>query len=152
MSDERKWHILRLQVPWRRGALLTECGMEDDRALTAEETLAKTKELGQQRMAMLTCMTCWGTVQRYRFWDDGRVQLNTWADDPVAIMDREVNRSRWGGPKRAPSPLKDELVAIALLIEAHRDEFDELLGGLGDVENLATLRAAKAYAKRSTMR
>lgn len=149
MTEERKWHILRLQVPWRRGTVLTECGMEDDRALTAEEVFAKTNELGKQRMAMLTCMTCWSAAEMHRHWDSNRSRLNSWDDDPIGVVEREVNRSRWGGPRRAPSPLKDELLAIALLIDAHRDDFDELLGGLGDVENLATLRAAKAAKRRA---
>jgi hypothetical protein len=57
-------HILRPQLPWRTGGGITECGYDASKVqtLTREEYFARLKDLGQQRCAMMTCMT------RARLW------------------------------------------------------------------------------------
>lgn len=97
-------HVLRPRLPWRdtEGAI-TECGCD-------------ATEMGQQRTAVLTCMTCSDTARR---WAD-------WAVDPRHALQREIEwetRGRWShddGRRR----LFFELKAIEIVISAHRDEFE----------------------------
>lgn len=110
-------HILRPSLPWRIGDedAITECGYDASKvkALTRPAYLQRLKDFGRQRTAMVTCMTCAGTADRW----------GTWADDPRRAMEREIN---WEcGYRRSDrgERLKDELLAIAALIEAHPDEF-----------------------------
>lgn len=115
-------HILRPSLPWRRGeGAITECGYDAAKVktITRDEFFARLKELGQQRTALLTCMTCADTARRH----------SAWEDDPRQAMRREIEWETGGWYYRARTDrgerLKDELLAIATLIEAHRDEFDE---------------------------
>jgi hypothetical protein len=112
-------HILRPQLPWRNSGGITECGYDASKVktLTRDEYLARLKDLGQQRSAMLTCMTCGDTARRW----------GTWEDDPRKALQREIEwetYGRWGSRDDRGVRLRDELLAIADLIEAHRDEFD----------------------------
>jgi hypothetical protein len=111
-------HILRPQLPWRTGGAITECGFDATKVktLTRDEYQARLKDLGQQRSAMLTCMTCGDTARRH----------GTWEDDPRKALDREI---QWEARYNRYSEdrgvrLRDELLAIADLIAAHREEFD----------------------------
>ena len=112
-------HILRPRLPWRgdEGAI-TECGYDASkvRTLTRDEYFQRRKGLGQQRCAMLTCMTCADTAGRW----------GTWADDPRRALEREIVWEHGGGYRARTDRgdrLKDELGAIAALIESHPDEF-----------------------------
>lgn len=114
-------HILRPTLPWRSSeGAITECGFDASKVktLTRPEFFSREKEFGKQRMAMLTCMTCADTARRW----------GTWEDDPRLAMQREVEWER-RSPYYSRTPnergvrLKDELTAIATLIEAHKDEF-----------------------------
>jgi hypothetical protein len=113
-------HILRPRLPWRRDdeGAMTECGYDATKVktLTRREYSYRLKDLGQQRTAMLTCMTCASTCGRH----------GSWADDPRQAMQREIEwegAGRWSHQDRGQR-LKDELLAIEALIEAHREEFD----------------------------
>jgi len=117
MVKEPVDHILRSRLPWRsdEGAI-TECGYDATKVktLTRDEYLQRVKDLGQQRAAMLTCMTCSDTIRRWKTWDD----------DPRAAMGREVEwEYGWRARSDRGERLKDELIAISELIEAHREEF-----------------------------
>jgi hypothetical protein len=113
-------HIERPRLPWRRDAAVTECGLDASKTktLTRAEFFQREKELGQQRTAMLTCMTCSQTAKRW----------GTWDDDPRMALQREIEWERggyWGrGRDDRGQLLKDELMAIAHLIKVHSDEFD----------------------------
>lgn len=117
-------HILRARLPWRsdEGAL-TECGYDASKVktLTRAEFFQRLKDYGQQRTAVLTCMTCSDTVRRWKTWDE----------DPRQAMGREVEWEYGGSYWRARDDrgdrLKRELNAIAALIEAHREEFDAII-------------------------
>ena len=133
-------HVKRGHPPWRAAPGLTECGRDAAAypVLDRDEFLAKIAKQGEQRAAMSTCMSCWHTVRRH----------STWAISPQAVMSRECHQLF----KRRPDALIDrELRAIALLIEAHRGEFDELLLSLSETVSIAdaprTIRAKKALAK-----
>lgn len=115
-------HILRPRLPWRspdEGAI-TECGYDASKVktLTRAEFFQRQKDFGQQRTAMLTCMTCSDTARRW----------GTWDDDPRLALHREIDWERGGYYSHARTDrgqrLKDELLAIAALIEAHREEFE----------------------------
>ncbi len=141
-------HVLRPQPPWRRTQQITECGLplEGHPVITRDEFLAKVKSQGQQRSAMTTCMTCWQTARRHPSWDE----------NPVLSIIREARRFEYpamaekhgfeGGAKLAS--FRDELLAIAVLIEAHREEFDELVSGIGDTVQLDAARRAKRRRAR----
>lgn len=115
-------HIQRPNLPWRTDAGLTECGYDASKVktLTREEFFQREKEMGRQRTAILTCMTCSDTARRWK----------AWADDPRQAMDREI-AWEYGNGYRAREDrgerLKDELFAIADLIGAHREEFDAII-------------------------
>lgn len=115
-------HIIRPSLPWRLDGAITECGYDASKvkALTRDEFFQRVKDLGQQRTAMLTCMTCSDTAKRWK----------TWEDDPRQAMEREI-QWEWGNGYRARDDrgerLKDELIAVAALIEAHTDEFSTII-------------------------
>lgn len=114
-------HILRARLPWRSDGEgdITECGYDASKVatITRDQFFHRVKDLGKQRAAMLTCMTCSDTVRRW----------GTWDDDPRLAVGREIEweRGRFGSGRG--NRLRDELVVIAALIEAHRDDFDAML-------------------------
>ncbi len=115
-------HILRPSLPWRSDSAITECGYDASKvkALTRPEFFQRMKDLGRQRTAMLTCMTCSDTAGRWK----------TWEEDPRQAMEREITWERGAGYRERTDRgerLKDELIAIAFLIEAHRDEFETIV-------------------------
>ena len=117
-------HIVRPQLPWRRGdGAITECGYDASqvKAITRDEYFKRLQDMGQQRAALFTCMTCASTAQRW----------GTWEDDPGRALDREITwecgGSHWRNRNDHGFRLRDELSAIAQIIEAHRAEFDALV-------------------------
>ena len=109
-------HIERPRLPWRSkdDAAMTECGLAavKVKTLTRSEFTRRLKEYGTQRTAPLTCMTCTQTAQRWVAWDD----------DPRQALHREIEwEGRWGTDRGVQ--LRDELRAIARLIESHHGEF-----------------------------
>lgn len=132
MSDEPEKlpleHVERAALPWR-DENLTECGLPTagHPVITREAWLAKVKAQGKQRAAFTTCMTCW----------DAACRNATWDEDPVRAVDRAA--SDW----RRKDQLATELRALALLVAAHRAEFEETLAGLADVGDLAARRRAR---------
>lgn len=117
-------HILRPRLPWRSPSepAVTECGYDASKvkALTRDEFQQRLKDFGQQRTAMLTCMTCAEASKRWP----------TWEQEPRGALEREITwEYAWGREKRGHR-LKDELLAIASLIEAHQDQFASLLADI----------------------
>ena len=117
-------HIVRPQLPWRRGeGAITECGYDASqvKAITREEYFKRLQDMGQQRAALFTCMTCADTAKRW----------GTWDDNPGRALDREITwecgGAYWRNRDDRGFRLRDELSVIAALIEAHRDEFDAML-------------------------
>lgn len=109
-------HILRPQLPWRtHDDAITECGFDASKvkAITRDEAVERFKEFGRQRFAMFTCMTCMDTAERH----------GTWDKDPRKALEREINwECQWRRTDHGQR-LRDELLAIADLIEAHKDDF-----------------------------
>lgn len=112
-------HILRPSLPWRTEGAITECGYDASqvKVLTRNEFFSRVKEYGRQRTALLTCMTCSDTAGRWKTWDE----------DPRQAMEREINWERGNGYRARTDRgerLQDELIALAALVETHREEFE----------------------------
>lgn len=108
-------HIARAHLPWREASAVTECGYDATKVKTISraEYFQRRKDMGQQRCALLTCMTCSNTVDRWA----------TWEDDPRKALGREIEwEAGWSRDKRG-TRLRDELTAIAALVDAHKDDF-----------------------------
>lgn len=142
-------HVLRVRPPWRTGRL-TECGLavaEADGVQGVRNVVGRdvwvdrAKELGQQRMAMTVCMTCFG-----KFKDNWQ---ETFATHPGEVVRRDASRFRFHESDRTELA---EWAAIATLIETHRDEFDALIAGQLDTVSLADLRTKKAARRRMAQR
>lgn len=129
-------HVLRPQLPWRTtDGAITECGYDATKvkAISREALAARLKDMGQQRTAILTCMTCVDTATRWVTWDD----------DPRQALEREIqweHRGRWSRNDRGKR-LFFELRALAALVHTHREDFDEIVAHL---EGLEAWQATKA--------
>ena len=116
-------HIARPRLPWRaaKEPTFTECGCDASKVktITREEHLIRVKNYGRQRTAILTCMTCFHTAERW----------STWEEDPRQAMEREIQWEGSGNYRKAErgTRLFDELLTIAALIKSHPDEFQRLL-------------------------
>ena len=116
-------HIVRPRLPWRSAGdgEITECGFDASKVktLTRAEFFQRLKDYGQQRTALLTCMTCSDTARRWESWEN----------DPRQALAREIHweRGEWRPRTDRGQRLHDELIAIAALVEAHRDEFVSIL-------------------------
>jgi hypothetical protein len=134
-------HVLRPSLPWRE-MNVTECGLDQAgrNVLSNEEFIARCKEYGQQRTAMVTCMTCLNTVQRWYRHGEGL----------TARVGREIDRvgGKWGLALTDGGQLDNEFKALQLLIEAHRAEFDETVATLNGATSLDQARAAKRAKQR----
>ena len=132
-------HILRPQLPWRSTGAVTECGLDASKvtALSREQYFARHKELGMQRCAMLTCMTCSQTARNWK----------TWQEDPRSALGREIQwETAWHRNERG-ALLRDELLAIAALVEAHPEEFAAHLSATQQRRDWLEKKAAHAKAK-----
>lgn len=112
-------HILRPRLPWRETDAITECGYDASKvkAISRIEFFQRLKDLGRQRTAMLTCMTCSDTTHRW----------SSWEEDPRKALGREIEwESGWRRSDRGER-LKDELLAIAEIVKIHQTEFSALV-------------------------
>lgn len=109
-------HILRPTLPWRADSPVTECGYDASkvRTLYRDDYFARRKDLGQIRCAMITCMTCATTAERW----------GSWVDDPRTALGREIEWETGRRRSQRGQRLRDELLALAALADAHRAEFD----------------------------
>jgi hypothetical protein len=126
-------HIIRPRLPWRAQSepAITECGYDASkvRTITRDEFAQRRKDYGQQRAALMTCMTCSQTAARWQSWEE----------DPRQAMGREVEweSNRWA--KDRGDRLRDELVALAELAAIHADEFRVMM---------ATIKGRREWAER----
>jgi hypothetical protein len=131
-------HLQRAMPPWHTGPPLTECGrlVADVASVTDRAQLkAKVARLGQQRASFSTCMTCANMA--------GRVEM--WERRPDAVVERWVCGSVFrgagiDGATPAADRMRHELLALGLLVEAHREEFERLVEALGQTEDLDAAR------------
>lgn len=127
-------HVLRFEPPWR-DARKTVCGrpVADVASVVERDVLlAKVRDQGKQRASFTTCMTCWDRAQYAQPWDFA----------PSSVLNREVRHSGYAST-RQDAELDREMRALTLLWEEHREEFDAIMQGLGEVNDLAEHRAQK---------
>lgn len=138
MTGLEIWHVERPCLPWRREER-TECGLPSAAhpTLTRVEFESKVRKEGLQRSQVTTCQTCWSTARRHP----------TWEESPSGRLAREC--VGWAMRHRQDASINDELRAIALLIDAHREEFDATLAALGETIELEAARRAR---KKRTVR
>lgn len=137
-------HILRPTLPWRspKDGAITECGYDATKVktLTRAEYFQRLKDLGQQRAAMVTCMTCANTARRW----------GSWEDDPRLALQREIEWERPGYYRHSEphgQRLKDELLAIASIIAAHPEVFAAMVA---EAERRRDWISKKAEVKRKS--
>jgi NMD protein affecting ribosome stability and mRNA decay len=153
-------HIARTALPWRVKPDLTECGKPiselGDRVVSREAVATRIKAIGQQRAAFEICMTCASTSDRWT----GQARR---VDEGISTLAREAAAVEHAYPPSRPRVYPDgtirespsdarlwerkqlliaELRAITALVEAHREEFDGYLAGLGETVSLADRRVA----------
>lgn len=130
-------HILRPRLPWRAPdePAITECGYDASKVktLTRDEFLAREKDMGRQRTALLTCMTCSDAARRWP----------TWETDPRKALEREIAWESGWRARDNGNRLLYELEAIAELVRSHYHEFRATL------ERHAWVRQKEARAKAS---
>jgi hypothetical protein len=126
VKDSPRNHIIREPLPWR-SELLTECGRAvDDVAstITREQLVWRVKQYGQQRTAFTVCMTCYQTVNNSPRWDTHPAQVMArYIRSGITYSEYDRTTGEFG-PVQVDR-LGAELHAIAELIAAHREEFDE---------------------------
>jgi hypothetical protein len=135
-------HILRDCPPWRDPATRrTECGRQGPDMATVELTEAArlVQAVGKTRAKEQLCITCFETAGNWP----------RWQEDPAAVVAREcgAHGGRFGFSGKAED-FSHELRAIAALIQAHREEFDELVTGHQATVSLHEARAAKRRTRR----
>lgn len=134
-------HVLRPQLPWRSGPGITECGLDASKisTLTRAQFFERRKDLGQQRCAMLTCMTCSDTARRW----------GEWEDDPRKAMEREILwETAWHRVDRGDL-LRDELCAIQALVTVHADEFAATLADMKQRRDWLAMKAAHVASRKA---
>lgn len=126
-------HIERPPLPWQQPSL-TECGrpLDDIRGdlITRDEAARRVKRDGVTRFAYRTCITCWQTAERWPAWDI----------DPVTAMHRWVEAGRYHRRGAAEEQTRRELIALAAVVLAHKDEFDAMVAGLAETTELRPRR------------
>lgn len=137
MSDEPLTHIARPPLPWRDSGK-TICGKPisqyaEGLVINLADAHMSVRRMGKQRFALTHCMTCASNADR---WD-------TWENNPRGRLAREIG---YEGITKVDPIIEHEIRAFALLIEAHRDEFDALVESFasGGVVTMDSLRRARA--------
>jgi hypothetical protein len=140
MTTEPLQHILRPALPWQTERL-TECGRNPDdfrEGLVIDRVEVKRllAAHGKQRVAFMVCMTCFGR---------SNYSHDSWEDNPASVMRRHCERAGFGSdPSLA---INVELRALALLVEAHREEFDQAVRDLQGAVPLAARRKQRRAAR-----
>jgi hypothetical protein len=138
-------HVTRPLPPWRKPEhQLTECGLRTSQhqALGADEFERRLTDWGRQRTAMMTCMTCYSTYERYRG--------ATWEKDPVRALAREAEKARWYRPDSERRERMDiELRALMQLVADHSEEFDAIVARLEWHEQTVKDRDVRRSSRRA---
>lgn len=130
-------HVARRDLPWRKAAL-TECGLDLEKhvAISPDDLAERVKKLGHQRTAMLTCMTCWNTSDRYG-------STYGWRGPHHIVLSAIEREVQWARHHPGTAPFMADVKAIEVLVQRHRDEFDELLEDQRETVSLADERKAR---------
>lgn len=148
-------HIPRPALPWRTAPQLTECGqplerVDPEKVITLAALVQRIRDVGQARAAYTTCMTCWDTARRWDSEHPDMIRIVHRETGATEYAERSVSTAHLSASRREHAEreqqrrqrLVSELEAIVALVEAHRDEFDGYLAGVGETVSLAQRRAA----------
>lgn len=137
-------HIARPALPWRSGPGVTECGYDASKVttLSRDAYVQRVKDFGRQRAAMVTCMTCANTAERW----------GTWEQDPRKALGREIEWEAGWSRRKNGTRLLDELLAIEALIAAHRDEFDAKVSEIGKRREWNQQKTAREASIRNSIK
>jgi hypothetical protein len=128
-------HLPREMPPWNTGPALTECGrpVADVKSVTTREAIkAKVEREGKRRASFSTCMACADTSDRYL----------PWVTNAASIVERWC-RGAWRqkyNPSENGNRQQRELLALGMLVEEHREEFEGLVESLSQTTDLAAVR------------
>ena len=140
-NDEPLKHIRRVSLPWRSEELvLTECGRvaANHPSVSVDEAKESVKKLGERRTSFLFCVTCLDACRRSA-WRAERT------DALFAAIEREVDRANTRQPDEQ---FVRELHAIALLVDAHRAEFDMILADMTEATDIRTIQKKPSAAPK----
>lgn len=140
-DDEPLHHIQRPTLPWRPDRHRTMCGRDatDLPTWSRDEAMANARRLGRQRFSLFVCMTCSSVFELHVPWDESP------AECVRGYLDRV---SRWRSTDADElDRLNAEFRAIAVLIDAHRDEFDDTVRGLLDMTSLDEQRRRRTGSR-----
>lgn len=129
-------HLERVMPPWHTGPALTECGrpVADVKSIVARDALkAKFAAQGKRRASFSTCMTCADLFGRTAAWEQR-------PEDVVERHVRGAGMRRYGSPTDDGDRRRRELLALGLLVDEHREEFEQLVEALGQTEDLDAAR------------
>lgn len=142
-EDDQLHHVEGSPLPWQPAGL-TECGLDAAGVptWTRAESVAQRKRMGRQRYSLFVCQRCSNAADRHLTWDE----------DPSSCMGHHASGLRWSSNPERAERFNAELRAIAALVEAHRDEFDEAVDGLLAMASLDELRKAKLARQRRVER
>lgn len=124
-------HLAREVPPWRE-ATTTECGRplgDVAQIITRAAAVRRWKDQGAKRASFSLCMTCVETANRNPTFDENPIE-NIRRTLPAAYA---ANRERLDTEER-------HWRAVAALIDAHRDDFDQLLADLAKTPTIAEAR------------
>jgi hypothetical protein len=128
-------HLQRMAPPWS-SQRRTVCGRAlDDVGLwvTWDEAAALARKHGRARFAFLMCEVC-VSMSTYR-----AERASLWEEEPAQVVADWAARAGSRGSVRSrrtadADRIRDELRALALLVAAHREEFDALVEAAGSDE------------------
>lgn len=126
-------HLARVLPPWHTGPEVTECGrpLADVVSIVARDALkAKFTRLGKQRASFSTCMTCANLFGR----------TSSWEKNPEGVLERSVRGRYFPQDTEESRRRRSELLALGMLVEEHREEFEGLVEALGQTEDLDVAR------------
>jgi hypothetical protein len=130
-------HLERYAPPWA-ALRRTICGrpLDDVSAwLSFDEGKALIEKLGQQRARLVLCQTC---LNQQRAISTARA----WDQNPAQVVQDWTGRGVWPGSPGFDE-MRAELLSLARLVDAHRDEYDALVNGF-TADEITARRKAKA--------
>jgi hypothetical protein len=131
---------------------MTECGraVEDVASVIDVEQLKwRLRQWGQQRTAFTVCITCMNTAKDAPRWDTrpvGMLARDYRRGHALVYRDYDRNTGQYGPV--LVDQLGAELHAIAGLIEAHREEFDQRVESAKQAALFAARRSAAERSKQ----
>ena len=135
-------HLERVAPPWA-AERMTICGRELDDVrswLTFEDARALANKVGQTRAQFLFCQTCLSQHSH-----KAATPLR-WEREPARIVADWASRAGWTGTKDG-GRIAAELLALADLVEQHREDYERHLAIRQTPDTLAARRAAKRRGK-----